>query len=115
VSTGHTHPIEKNEISFESIDAQVSRFDLSSVTTRGAGQAQPPLSQRLLTAFAVVRPILIAVAAIPLIPAKWRVAIRAFITTLDEVTATFKAGKDLAVDDGGTTVEMEPKLPAGLR
>jgi hypothetical protein len=34
------------------------------------------------------------------------------VASLDGVTATFKAGKDLAVGNGGTsTVEMEPKLP----
>ena len=45
----------------------------------------------------------------------WRSAISVFVITLDGVTDTFKAGKDLAVGDGGSTstVEMEPKLPVG--
>ena len=70
-----------------------------------------PTGQRLITAYAVAHPILIAIAAISLIPSIWRTALRIFTTTLDEVTLSFKAAKDLAVGDGGTCVEMEPKLP----
>jgi hypothetical protein len=70
---------------------------------------------RLVTIYAGVRPIPLALAAVPLVPETWRAAISVFVTTLDGVTATFKAGKDLAVGDGGSTstVEMEPKLPSG--
>jgi len=75
---------------------------------RGADAARP---DSLITAYAVAHPILIAIAAISLIPSIWRTALRIFTTTLDEVTLSFKAGKDLAVGDGGTCVEMEPKLP----
>ena len=34
-----------------------------------------------------------------------------FVVTLDTF-ASFKAGKDLAVGDGGSVSTMEPKLPA---
>jgi hypothetical protein len=72
----------------------------------------------------MARPILVGLAAIPLIPVAWRAALRVFLTTLDEVTEsfkpgevteTFKAGKDqLAADtQPGEQVEMEPKLPVG--
>ncbi len=46
-----------------------------------------------------------------MIPSIWRTALRIFTTTTDEVTLSFKAGKDLAVGDCGSSVEMEPKLP----
>jgi len=53
-------------------------------------------------------------AATPLIPATWRAIVATLVLALDQVTASFKAGKDLAVGDGdGAPVStMEPKLPA---
>lgn len=74
-------------------------------------QTQPDRGQGLIAAYSMARAILVAIAAVPMIPSIWRTALRIFTTTLDEVTLSFKAGKDLAVGDGGTCVEMEPKLP----
>jgi hypothetical protein len=58
----------------------------------------------MVASYAVVRPILAALTVIPLIPATWRAALSIFITTLDGVSDSFKAGKDLAVGDGGSTL-----------
>jgi hypothetical protein len=113
MSTGQQHHNEKFDLSFERIDAHINRIDLASLAAATALPTQPDRGQRLIAAYAMSRPILIAIAAIPLVPATWRTALRIFTTTLDEVTLSFKAGKDLAVGDGGTTVEMEPKLPVG--
>jgi hypothetical protein len=109
MSTGIDH--ETNHISFESIDRHVRSFDLTALTSQGA--VQQSKADRLTTTYDMVRPILLVVAAIPLIPANWRAALRVFVATLDDVTALFKAGKDLAAGNAGATVEMEPKLPVG--
>ncbi len=94
---------------------------LTAFTAPGVVQASG--TDRLSTAYALARPILLGLAAIPLIPATWRAALRVFLKTLDEVTATiqagevtetFKAGKDqLAAGTEPEQVEMEPKLPVG--
>jgi len=109
MSTGYEHI--GNTPTFGRINEQVKTFDAASFTAEGAVQTPTDKVQRLTTVFAAVRPILLGLAAIPLIPPAWRAVLRVFIGTLDEVSAAFKAGKDLAV--GGTTVEMEPKLPVG--
>jgi hypothetical protein len=62
---------------------------------------------RLITRYTMIRPILVALAAIPLIPPTWRAGLVAFTTTADEVSLLtssfptpdpvnpdFKAGKD---------------------
>jgi hypothetical protein len=102
---------ETLDLSFERIDAHVNQIDLDELTAATAMHTQPDRGQRLIAAYAVARPILVALTAISLRPATWRTALRIFTTTLDEVSLSFKAGKDLAVGDGGTCVEMEPKLP----
>ena len=113
MSTGQQHHNEKNELSFESINAHIAGLDLSELTAPAAVQTTPGNRvQQLITSYAAVRPILAAVAAIPFIPANWRAVLTAFVVTLDQVTASFKAGKDLATSDSGASAEMEPKLPA---
>ena len=102
---------ETNHISFESIDRHVRSFDLTALTAQGA--VQQSKTERLASTYAMARPILLGLAAIPLIPVTWRTALRLFIVSLDEAIAFFKAGKDLAAGNAGATVEMEPKLPVG--
>ncbi len=121
MSTGYEHN-QKNHITFDIIDRHIQSFELTAFTAPGVVQASR--ADRLSRAYAVARPILLGLAAIPLIPATWRAVLRVFLTTLDEVTATikpgevtetFKAGKDqLAADtEPDEQVEMEPKLPVG--
>jgi hypothetical protein len=113
MSTGQQHHSESNTVSFESINAHVSNIDLSEVTAATAlPQTAADRAQRLATAYTAARPILVAVSAIPLIPATWRAIVTTLVAALDGVTATFKAGKDLAVGDGTPLSTMEPKLPA---
>ena len=88
----------------------IKSFDLTAFKSQGA--VQQSKAERLTRTYAVARPILLGLTAIPINPANWRAALRIFMATLDEVTATFKAGKDLATD-GGTPVEMETKVPVG--
>ena len=58
--------------------------------------------QRVLKIFRSLKPVLAVVGTLPLIPATWRSAIAMFVQALDalalvgpEITADFKAGKDL--------------------
>jgi hypothetical protein len=122
MSTGQQHENKTTDLSFESIDDHILDYvndfidEFESLDTTGEGAVATPQTaadraQRLMTTYAGVRPILLALAAVPLVPETWRAAISVFVASLDGVTATFKAGKDLAVGDGGSTVEMEPKLP----
>jgi len=107
MSTGQQHHIEHNANTFEAINAHISTIDLAEVTAQTAApQSTADRAQRLITAYAAARPILVAVSAIPLIPATWRAIVTTFVAALDGVTESFKAGKDLAVNT------MEPKLPA---
>ena len=112
MSTGYEHS-QKNHITFDIIDRHIQSFDLTALTAPGAMQASG--TDRLSTTYAVARPILLGLTAIPLIPATWRAAMRVFLTTLDEVTESFKAGKDqkAAETQPREQVAMEPKLPVG--
>ncbi|HEX3578234.1 MAG TPA: hypothetical protein VHY33_06690 [Thermoanaerobaculia bacterium] len=112
MSTGQQHHSEQNEVSFEAINAHVNSTDLSEVTAQTAApQTAKDRAQQLMTAYTAARPILVAVSAIPLIPATWRAIVTTLVVALDGVTNTFKAGKDLAVGDAPVST-MEPKLPA---
>jgi hypothetical protein len=120
MSTGYEHN-QTNHITFDIIDRHIQSFDLTEFTAPGVAQASR--ADRLSTTYALARPILVGLTAIPLIPPTWRAALRVFLKTLDEVTATikpgevteaFKAGKDqMAADTEPEQVEMEPKLPIG--
>jgi hypothetical protein len=113
MSTGYEHS-GNTHTSFENIDRHIQSFDMTPFTAPGA--VQMSRTDRLSATYAVARPILLAVTAISLIPATWRAALRIFVTTLDEVTATFRTGSsDLNAGQPatGAQLEMEPKLPVG--
>jgi hypothetical protein len=114
MSTGFDHAAKNETFSFDEIDREVQQFDISIFMGECVIQQQAPLSERLVAVYSMSRRIIVAVAAIPLIPATWRAVLSVLILTLDEVTAAFKAGKDLALGDGGASANMEPKLPALL-
>ena len=107
MSTGQQHHIERDAVSFETVNAHVNEV------TAPAAVAQPAADRaaRLATAYTAARPILSVLAATPLIPATWRAIVATLVLSLDQVT-TFKAGKDLAVGDAAPASTMEPKLPA---
>jgi len=114
MSTGFDHSNKDNHLTFDSIDRQVKKFDVVSFASEGAVQTSATAAERLVTVFEAVRPILMALAAtIPLIPAAWRTLMNVFVSTLDDVSASFKDGKDLATAPvgGSPKVDMEPKLP----
>ena len=116
MSTGFDHSNKDNHLSFDSIDREVRKFDIVGFSSEGAVQTPTTSTERLVAVFDAVRPILMALAsAIPLIPAAWRTLMGAFVSTLDGVSASFKAGKDLAISpvNGQPKADMEPKLPVG--
>jgi len=103
---------ESNPQSFETINAHVNALDPAvTAASCGAQETDAQRTQRLVTNFNAARPILVAVAGIAFLPTKWRAVMTAHVVTLDEVSASFKAGKDLAVG-GVPWSTMEPKLPA---
>jgi hypothetical protein len=107
MSTGQQQHIEHNALSFEAVNAHVNRIDLAEITAPTAvPQPGADRASRLATAYTAARPILSVLAATPLIPATWRAIVATLVLALDQATASFKAGKDLAVNT------MEPKLPA---
>jgi len=114
MSTGFDHTNKDNRLTFDTIDRHVQQFDTVSFLAEGAVQTPATGAERLVAVFDAVRPILVALAStIPLIPAAWRTLMSVFVSTLDDATASFKAGKDLATTptSGSPKAEMEPKLP----
>jgi len=114
MSTGFDHSNKGNNLSFDSIDRQVSKFDIVGFSTEGDAQTAATSTERLVAVFDAVRPILVALAStIPLIPVAWRTLMSVFVSTLDDVSASFKAGKDLATAPVKVSpkADMEPKLP----
>ncbi|HXH42039.1 MAG TPA: hypothetical protein VNN08_25670 [Thermoanaerobaculia bacterium] len=115
MSTGFEHSEGGQSISFKSIDRGVREFDILVLASKGAVQTLETRTARVMAVYAPARPMLVALSTVLLIPKTWRALLTVFVATLDEVSATFKAGKDLATApvDGTPQVEMEPKLPVG--
>jgi hypothetical protein len=115
MSTGFEHSEKEQHITFESIDRAVKAFDIRVLSSQGAVQTQATRTDRLVTVYATARPIIVALSAIPLFPDKWRSLLKVFVASLDDVSAAFKAGKDLATApvEGTPKADMEPKLPVG--
>jgi hypothetical protein len=114
MSTGFDHTNKDNRLTFDTIDRHVQQFDTVSFLAEGAVQTPATGAERLVAVFDAVRPILVALAStIPLIPAAWRTLMSVFVSTLDDATASFKAGKDLAKAPVNVSpkADMEPKLP----
>jgi hypothetical protein len=110
MSTGFDHT-DKHHLSFENIDRGVQEFDTAAFMGEGLVKHQATPIQRLTAVYPTARLILAGVAATPLLPGTWRSVLSMLLVVLDQVTS-FKAGKDLAVADGGASASMEPKLPA---
>lgn len=115
MSTAFDQTHKDNHLSFDSINRQVQQFDAVTFMSEGAVETPMTRMDRLVTVYASARPILAALAAIPLIPSTWHTVLTIFVSTLDGVSASFKAGKDLAIApvDGGTQAGLEPKPPVG--
>jgi hypothetical protein len=90
MSTGDMH---------KTIDRSIQSLNLTAMSekTANAGSFSGRLD-RLIAVYHGVKPLLAALATIPLIPQTWRAAIALFNASLDSVVVAvpdFKAGKDL--------------------
>jgi hypothetical protein len=88
------------ELTWSGIDQEIRTLHLDGVKANALLGVQGDRIQRLVVIYRAVRPLLVALAALPLIPSHWRAAVQVLITTLDEIaapaaTGEFKAGKDL--------------------
>jgi len=106
MSTGETHIGEMEIVryavntSFESIDKAVRSLDMEAFVKASTLPAAKDRLIRLLVIFDSIRPLLRALASVPLLPEQWRKALQLLIAVLDELSAStpkpfFKAGKDL--------------------
>ena len=77
---------------FESINRHVEAFDVTAFNALAAIATPDNWLERLSTVWPAVRLMLLGLS---LIPGKWSALVRLFVGTLDEATASFKAGKDV--------------------
>jgi hypothetical protein len=94
---------EKNNVSFKAMDASIRTLtgEMEQQAT-AVPETQSGRVERLLKVYAGVKPLLTALATLPIIPATWRAALLLFNSTLEAVAAgvgvvdpDFKAGKDV--------------------
>lgn len=83
------------------VDIDRSLTNLGVVDTTPASASNNPL-QKVILMFALLRPLFLAISALPIIPNSWRTAVQLFVAALDALAAStpvdsgdFKAGKDL--------------------
>src|SRR4051794_684109 len=93
----HVKQLAANGVpSFKTIDASIRTLNVDmEQSVIATADMQTDRIGRLLKIYAGVKPLLIAVAALPVIPYTWRAALALFNGALDAVEADFKAGKDL--------------------
>jgi hypothetical protein len=88
-----------NTITFESIEKSIHSLNIDAMT---AVPDTASRTQRAITTYKAVRPIVAALTVFPLLPAQWQAALKLFLVTFDafaqsapEADGDFKAGKDL--------------------
>jgi hypothetical protein len=93
----NTAPSLFTQVTFAEIDRNVSHL-LSPENAELITAGSDPMS-RLVTVYKSVRPMLLVIMSLPLIPPAWRSALKLFVTNIDGLATafdpTFKAGKDL--------------------
>lgn len=87
-----TNNTNDEQPTFENINRHVAAFDVKAFHAMAAIAAPDNWLPRIATAWPAVRLILLGLG---LIPGKWSTLVRLFVSTLDEATASFKAGKDV--------------------
>ena len=93
----------RQHVTFEEIDQQINALSFSALRAPALTSTPAGRLDRALRIYRGVRPILIGLNLVPLIPQRWRDALQIFVAAVDELTATlppgqngdFKAGKDL--------------------
>ena len=94
-----------NAITFETIQHSLNTLDRETIGAATAATDHATLVQRVVATYRAVRPLLVAVALLPVAPPQFREGMQLFVSTLDQLTASappaasatgdFKAGKDL--------------------
>ena len=79
-----------SSLTFEEVDKHIQGADLSAFQAGGkqaaaAGAAPAAALPNVCGIYKVVRPILVLVSNLPIIPQKWRDALKTFISVLDTV------------------------------
>ena len=85
---------------FAEIDHHVKTLDIEAIDATTLHDAPGDRVHKVIAIYKSVRPLLVAVTALPLIPNQWRAAVQMFVVSLDALAAAgaagdFKAGKDL--------------------
>ncbi|MEP6724267.1 MAG: hypothetical protein ABJC98_00550 [Bacteroidota bacterium] len=85
--------MSQHELTFEEVNKHFESTDLSPFkeggknhfTAKAVAAAPADVLQKICSIYKVVRPFLVLVSNLPLIPAKWKEAIKLFISLLDGV------------------------------
>jgi hypothetical protein len=72
-----------NVPTFEEVDKHIQSADLSALQAPAGAAAESLAIPNVCQAYGVIRPILVLVANLPIIPKKWKDAIKAFMQVLD--------------------------------
>lgn len=97
----HLHEIDA-VTTYANINHSIRSLDLDDFSQQAAiADTFKTKLQRLTKLYIALKPLLAAVAALPILPQPWRVALGLFVGTLDAVASSpeidpdFKAGKDI--------------------
>ena len=87
-------------VTFHEIDHWVSTIEPHVIEAQAVADSPADRVQKVIAIFRGLRPLLVLIAALQLIPSPWRAAVQLFIAALDAlavdgVPGDFKAGKDL--------------------
>jgi len=91
----HMEQLALAQISYDAIDASIRSLDMEEEQGNTLIAAPGSRLERVAKIYRAVKPLLKAIAILPLLPPTWRAVLQLFLSTLDEVDASFKAGKDL--------------------
>lgn len=89
-----------SSVTFHEIDHWVSTIEPDVLEAKAVGDSPADRVSKVIAIFRGLRPLLVMIAALQLIPNQWRAAVQLFIAALDALTVDgvsgdFKAGKDL--------------------
>lgn len=87
-------------VTYQEIDHWVSTIKPDLIEAKAVADAPADRVHKVISIFRGVRPLLVTIAGLQLIPSSWRAAVQLFVAALDALAADgisgdFKAGKDL--------------------
>ena len=72
-----------NVTTFEEVDKHIQNADLSALQSAAATAGGAAAIPNVCQAYGIIRPILVLVTNLPLIPKKWKDAVKAFMQVMD--------------------------------